>query len=266
MALYRNGGYIGFSAPTTSDDNGTGVWTLDDYFNANKAGAWPQYIPPDPYWTSVVYLARFDNNLTDQKGQLTPTTNGAVGYTTTRKFGTHSLAKISGANFLTLAGNNNTQFAFGTGDFTVEYWIQFPGNPANNNNFGGLVANNSTNGTPGGAWSIYQGVTASSAWKVGWYNGNAVAVLQHSALLTPGQWHHVAYSRVSGVMYVAVNGTVENKGSYTQNISTPAGSRLGTNAYSEYNYTAYFDEVRVTKGVGRYTANFNPPTTRHPNY
>jgi hypothetical protein len=68
------------------------------------------------------------------------------------------------------------------------------------------------------------------------------------------------------VQYVSVNGVVQNLGSNTQNISTPTGSRLGTNAYNEYSYTAYFDEVRVTKGVARYTADFSVPVTRFPNY
>ena len=265
MPLYRNGGLIG-SRPTTSDDSARGVWSLNDHFNAQREGLWPQYIPPDPNWDSVVYLARFENNLTDQKGVLSPTTNGAIGYTSVRKFGLFSLAKISGANFLTLAGNNNTAFAFGTGDFTVEYWINFPGNPANNNNFGGVFANNGPNGTPGGAGSLHAGVTASNQWNASWYNGNAITVYAHSTLLTPQQWHHISFSRVSGTQYVSVNGVVENKGSNTQNISTPNGSRLGTTNFNEYNYTAYYDEVRVTKGVGRYTSNFSVPVTRFPNY
>lgn len=265
MPLYRNGGYIG-SRPTTNDDSAKGMWSLDDHFNAQKEGAWPAYIPADPNYADVVYLARYENNLTDQKGLLSPTATGAVGYTSTRKFGSFALAKISGANFLTLAGNNNTQFAFGTGDFTVEHWIYFPGNPANNNNFGGIVANNSTNGTPGGAVELFQGNTANNTWLVSWYNGNTVTVYQHTTGLTPGSWHHISLCRASGTQYVSVNGVVQNKGSNTHNISTPAGSRLGTTPYNEYNYTAYFDEVRVTKGVARYTSNFDVPVTRFPNY
>jgi hypothetical protein len=265
MPLYRNGGLIG-SRPTTSDDSAAGMWSLDDHFNAQKAGQWPAYIPADANWGSVVYLARYENNLTDQKGSLSVTSSGSVGYTTTRKFGTYALAKISGANFLILGGANNTPFAFGTGDFTIEFWVYFPGNPANTNNFGGVTANSAVNGTPGGAGSIFGGVTASNQWRSSWYNGNAVAAYSHTTLLNPNQWYHLSYCRASGTQYVSVDGVVENKGSNTQNISTPGGSRLGTNGYSENAYNAYFDEVRVTKGVARYTSNFDVPATRFPNY
>lgn len=265
MPLYRNGGYIG-SSPTTSDDSASGVWTLDDHLNRKAIGAWPDTISADPYWANVVYLARYENNLTDQKGNLSVGSVGTLSYTTTKKFGTYAYNKVSGNNYLTLAGANNTSFAFGTGDFTVEYWIQFTGNPPNGNNFTGLCSNNQTNGTPGGSWSIYQGVTASNQWRIGWYNGNAVTLYQHSTLLNPGQWYHLAYCRASGTQYVAVNGVVENKGSNAQNITTGGGSRLGNGPYNEYGYNAYFDEVRVTKGVARYTSNFSAPTTRFANY
>lgn len=222
----------------------------------------------DPYWSNVVYLARFEDNLIDEKGTTTGVTKtgSAALYQTNYKFGQWALNKPSGASYLTLAGASNTIFNMGTGDFTVEYWLRFTANPANNNNFGGLCLNRQTNGSPGGSWSIYSGVTASTAWKVGWYNGNAISIAQHSALLTANNWYHVAYSRVSGTMYVSVNGSVENKGSMTHNISTGGGSYLGTNAYNEYNFGAVWDDVRVTKGVGRYTANFTPPTKKHPNF
>ena len=264
MPLYRNGGYIG-STPTTSDDAASGVWTLDDHLNRKAVGQWPDYIPADPYWSSVVYLARFENNLTDQKGALSVTGTG-VAYSTTRKFGTYSYNKVSGANFLTLAGNSNTQFAFGTGDFTIEHWIYFPNTSTNNNNFAGVNANNATNGSPGGAWELIQGNSATGQWKVGWYNGNAVAGYIHTTLMNSGQWYHISLCRASGTQYVSIDGVVQNLGSNSQNISTGSGSRLGTNAYNEYNYAAYYDEVRVTKGVARYTSNFSVPATRFPNY
>jgi hypothetical protein len=265
MPLYRNGGLIG-SRPTTSDDSARGVWSLNDHFNAQREGQWPAYIPPDPNYADVVYLARFENNLTDQKGVLSPTTNGVVGYTSIRKFGLFSLAKISGANFLTLAGNLNTPLAFGTGDFTVEFWIQFPGNPPNNNNFGLFACNVVQNGTPGAALALATGVTANNTWKVSWYNGNTITVYQHTGSLNPGQWYHLSFCRASGTQYVSINGVVENKGSNTHNITTTSGSRLGSDAFNQNAYTAYFDEVRVTKGVARYTANFDVPVTRFPNY
>lgn len=222
----------------------------------------------DPYYSSVVYLARYDDNLIDEKAVTTSVTkSGSAALTQAQsKFGGWSLNKPSGASFLTLAAANNTQFAMGTGDFTVEYWIRFTSNPANNNNFGGFCLNKQVNGTPGGSWSIYQGSTSLATWSVGWYDGNVSFFQSHTNRLTAGTWYHVAYSRVSGTIYIAVNGVVENKGTMSRSIATAGGSFLGTNHYNEYNFAAHYDEVRVTKGVGRYTSNFTAPTTRFPNY
>lgn len=224
----------------------------------------------DTYWSSVVYLGRFEDNLIDTKGVTTGITRNSSAAPTQAqyKYGLWSLNKPSGSSYLTLAGANNTIFNMGTGDFTVEYWIRFTNNPANNNNFAGLCLNRQANGTPGGTWSIYQGNTTTSKWKAGWYDGATTGgtFQLHSTELTAGVWNHMAYSRVSNTLYVAVNGVVENKGSYTKNITTAGSSYLGTNYYNEYNFAAHYDEVRVTKGVGRYTSNFTVPDKKFPNY
>jgi len=223
----------------------------------------------DPFWPNVVYFARYDTSATqDNAGICSPTVSGSiVRATTAPKFGSGHLSKPSGASFLNLAAANNTIFNFGTGDFTMEYWLRFVNNPANNNNFGGLCINRRVNGAAGGVWSIYQGVTASSAWKIGFYDGSSSGGIfaQHSQLYTAGTWYHTAYYRISGQLYIAVNGVVESKGAYTRNIPTTGGSQLGTNHYNEYNFAAYYDDVRVTKGVARYgTTNFAPPVKSWP--
>jgi hypothetical protein len=223
----------------------------------------------DSFWANRCYNARYDTSSTqDDAGICSPTVTGSiVRATTAPKFGSGHLSKPSGASYLTLAGTNNTIFNFGTGDFTMEYWLRFTSNPANNNNFAGLCINRQTNGTSGGVWSIYQGYTAGTAWKVGYYDGTTTGGLfvQHSQLLTAGTWYHCAYYRISGQLYVAINGVVESKGAYTRNIPTTGGSYLGTNAYNEYNFAAYYDSVRVTKGVSRYgTTNFVPPVKAWP--
>lgn len=223
----------------------------------------------DPFWNNTTYAARFDTSVTEnQTGVFTPTVTGSiVRATTAPKFGSGHCSKPTGASFLTLGAANNTPLLLGSGDFTVEYHIRFPSNPPNTGNKAGLVINNATNGAVGGAWSLYQGQTTTNLWQVAWYDGTTVGGIFtfHTKTMTVGVWYHVAYYRISGTLYIAVDGVVENKGAYTRNIPTSSGSLLGTNVYNENGYAAFWDNIRITKFNARYpTTNFVPPSKAWP--
>ena len=74
------------------------------------------------------------------------------------------------------------------------------------------------------------------------------------------QWSHIAYMRKNSVLTVYVNGT--SAGSYTAATNFTAGA---TNFFTDGNglsfplTTTAIDELRITKGVARYTAPFTPP-------
>jgi hypothetical protein len=86
------------------------------------------------------------------------------------------------------------------------------------------------------------------------------------------QWYHVAVSRVSGVLYLFVNGVLQNAGgtSFTTNVKDSSAEvrvgRLGFDATYKYQFFGRIDEVRITKGSGRgYTSTFTAPTEAYPN-
>ena len=80
------------------------------------------------------------------------------------------------------------------------------------------------------------------------------------------QWHHVAIVRSSGTNTIYLNGVA-----YASN--TMAITNLGTSPISigarnvggnlQF-FNGNIDEVRITKGVARYTSNFTPPTAAFP--
>jgi hypothetical protein len=93
-----------------------------------------------------------------------------------------------------------------------------------------------------------------------------------SQVLSTGQWYHLAISRVTGSPYSTtrffVNGNLDQTATnYQQSpaidgfnewiIGSPSPNNLG-NGYNEV--TGYMQDVRFTEGLGRYTANFTPPT------
>ena len=83
--------------------------------------------------------------------------------------------------------------------------------------------------------------------------------------MSTGQWYHVAYVRESGTLKIYFNGTVD---STTQSYSGQLGKtgtvylgdqHAGGGGAPQY----YIDDLRVTKGLARYTSNFTAPTTAH---
>lgn len=80
-----------------------------------------------------------------------------------------------------------------------------------------------------------------------------------SATVVTNTWQHVALVRAGSTVTLYVGGTSRGTttNSGTMGYTNPTQGTLGLGGSTGLRY---FDEVRVTKGVARYTANFTPPT------
>ena len=59
---------------------------------------------------------------------------------------------------------------------------------------------------------------------------------------------------------VLINGALEFTVSDARNLAASTSIILGGNYLGSQYYAGWLDEVRITKGVARYTANFTPDT------
>jgi concanavalin A-like lectin/glucanase superfamily protein len=85
-----------------------------------------------------------------------------------------------------------------------------------------------------------------------------------SATVTTNVWRHIAWTRASGVNRLFVNG-VKSSTDITDAFDTTATRYYyGASAFGVEEYAGYLAELRITKGVARYTANFTPPTSPFP--
>lgn len=80
-------------------------------------------------------------------------------------------------------------------------------------------------------------------------------------------WAHVALSRVSGTTRLYVDGVEKGSWADSTNYLT-APLRIGRSAFASAtgeDFSGQIDEFRVTKGIGRYSANFAVPASAYPN-
>jgi hypothetical protein len=89
--------------------------------------------------------------------------------------------------------------------------------------------------------------------------GNSV----YANMPTAGNWVHVAFVRTgiySNQCKCYINGTLGNSDIDNKNWGTATDNTIGATASGNYGFNGYIQDLRVTKGLARYTANFTPPT------
>jgi hypothetical protein len=207
-------------------------------------------------------------SFTDESpNNLTVTNTGSVTVnTTTKKYGTGSMAVSGSGQYLTIPSSSN--LAFGTGDFTVEFWYNSPNVVASNYP---VIYGNSNSG----AWATNSFVILSShatipavrKFMLEVYNmNNAGNILTSTTTVNDNTWYHVAVTRNGSTFRLFVNGVVE--ATYTSSASVDSGSAstavIGGTSDPVNQSPCYIDDLRVTKGYARYTANFTPPTYEDP--
>jgi len=98
-----------------------------------------------------------------------------------------------------------------------------------------------------------------------WVNGYG-GITTQTGTISANTWHHVALVRngTSNTLYLNGVSVASNTVSPVYgSVTTLVVGRTYANLNNEY-FNGYIDDLRVTKGVARYTANFTPPTSAHP--
>ena len=138
-------------------------------------------------------------------------------------------------------------YAFGTGDFTVEFWL--------NRNAVGVKHELIKFGASGACLGIYATATNGNV-NVGGVTNIVVGTAACVGLANTG--YHVAVVRLSGITYVYVNGVLYSSGADANNYTVAAGYPMLSGAATA-NLNGYLSDVRITSGVARYNGNFTVP-------
>lgn len=189
----------------------------------------------------------------------TVTRNGnSVTSTTQYKWGVSSAYFDGTGDYLQVS--NSDDFYFGVGDFTIEFWF-FPTSVT----LQAIIWDQRPLGIQTTQPTIYHS-SAGGASTLYYYTNAANRIT--GPTLSINTWYHIAVARASGITQMFVNGT--RVGSQyidsTNYDSASTGIRIGSDQFDSAGggVTGYIDDVRITKGIARYTANFTPPTQAFP--
>lgn len=221
--------------------------------------------PTDPYFANVSLLLHGDGtngSTTIIDSSSSPKTVTAVGNaqisTAQSKFGGSSLAFDGNGDFLRLQ-TGIADYSFGSGNFTVEAWVY-----RNNTTTGVIFVGQSDLATAAGSGNIFYVGSSNSDLYVG-----PVTYGITSPSPPVGTWAHVAWCRNGGTFRSFLNGAIIGSRTDLGTLSINVGATThppaigATNAnYAPLN--GYIDDLRITKGVARYTAAFTPPTAPFP--
>ena len=147
----------------------------------------------------------------------------------------------------------------GSGDYTVECWINISAAAS----YGGIVGKGPVGALTNTTWIIEFSGSANTL-SVFIYNANNSAyIINGTTNVKTSTWIHVALTRSGNNTRLFINGTQEGS-TYTSGYTISAGNNLyvggGYFAPSTRTITGYLQDLRITRGYARYTANFTPPT------
>ena len=198
-------------------------------------------------------LLNFTNaGIVDLSGTTDIQTVGTAQVSSTQQLFSKNTYYFDGSSCLELS--NNAEYNFGTGDFTVEYWIYPPSWPTDY-----YPTAIDFRGTGDGAYADYFDTS-------GYFHIWQGPGLTSSSPVPTAQWSHIAVSRYQGTTNLYINGVLEATATNdTTNWRGPVGApaTVGSGKGNSLNFVGYMSDIRVSKNA-RYTTPFIPPTAPLP--
>jgi hypothetical protein len=199
----------------------------------------------------TVSLLHFDGGLTDESGKVWTANGGAATSNTQSEFGGSSLY-LNGSQYISTPMSDDLKFV--SNDFTIDFWMYTNKSGAS---YGTDLFNNTVAGTYTGPALYYVGNTIYGSVSV-----NGTSWISATNTIIPNTWNHVAFIKNGNNLYIAINGVLGTpttiSGSAVESSQNYAviGSLLGGSV--DFHYTGYIDEFRISKGIARWTSNFDP--------
>lgn len=240
-------------------------FTLGSNIQANAScGATMLLKVYDPYAANVTLLLHPDGAPGSTVANDMSTMGNAITFLGTAAVATSKPLFGGGSFYFDGASNmevaNNGGFTFGAADFTVEFWGAFTQN-------GWHLALNGASGEAS-AWTMANDGAGASALA-----GMIAYIASANTLPVSDTWQHYAFVRSGTQLALYLDGatiTPTDITGYTFDVCprplTIGASQdtAGAPGATMANVVGHMSEIRITKGVARYTGNFTPLAGRFP--
>ncbi|TSC86935.1 MAG: hypothetical protein G01um10148_40 [Parcubacteria group bacterium Gr01-1014_8] len=167
------------------------------------------------------------------------------------KFGGASALFDGSGDYLSVPDSSN--WYFGTGDFTVDFWLRLNGLAATNGIFG--------QGSGSNAYRMYIASDGSVVFQV-WNGGvNTIVLSAGAGTFSTGSWYHLALVRNGNSFALYKNGS--SIASVSDSDAMPdfaAPFTIGASDGTSFVLNGWIDEFRVVKGSAAWTSSFSVPT------
>ena len=166
---------------------------------------------------------------------------------------------------------SNSDFSFGTGDFTIECFFYLSANTGDYRSFIGIPHSSGQVGFRFGNSDAYNSLL--QAYIIGATAAQVYSInVSQSDLI--GGWHHAAFTRSGTTCRIFLDGIQYNVGSGLNPVSFPNASftdstditnndiiNIGRAASDLTLFNGFISNLRVVKGTALYTSDFTPPSS-----
>ena len=233
-----------------------GTHYLTDLRFCNNAALYTSnFTPPTgplaPNANTALLLNFQDAGIYDYTGTSDILTAGTAQVSTSvKKYGTGSI-DVRGSKYL----STSTADSFDNGGvFTVEFWVRYSDTSGNQT----LIDSDPTK-------KFFIAYYSGGLYVSNKSSGNVISDAPHTPVV--GQWYHYAVVCDGSTYKLYVDGQLIGTSIGTLESVVINKWTLGKRTDSSaYDCNCYIDDLRITKGVARYTANFTPPTAALPTY
>lgn len=212
----------------------------------------------DPFYSSVSALLHFDGadgSISIVDNAPSPRTFSVLGNarisTAQSRFGGSSLLLDGSGDYLETP--NSPVFNFGTGDYTIEFWSYRTSTKADC-----IVAHNTTDASATGGWWVN---FAADTFQV--YCAGSLVVSVAGAGTAGSSWKFWRLVRASGTVYVFRDGALIGSAASSHAMNSASSLQIGgSSRFGGFDgwFNGHIDDLRITNGVARSTANFTPPS------
>lgn len=224
----------------------------------------------DEYTVLMMHMDGADNGTVFTDDSPTPhsvTRYNALTKTGTKQFGTAAGYFDGTGDYLSVPDSED--WAFGGGNFTIDCWVKLSSLPVENTSFNIVTKHDTAAGNR--EWSMYYEYAFEDSGRrmVFVYSttgSNFIKFTTDTFDLSISIWTHISVVRDSNNTRIYIDGIqsgtthVASYTIYNSNTVLRVGCDSKDGGTLRNFYNGYIDELRISKGIARWTENFTPET------